>query len=223
MKKYKFNIEKYNFRKIIEDYFSTCDLENINDLEINIEKGEDCLTTKYHQIYLYWFNNDDRFKILYDDFIHEYVSKLFNEKILYEKVPKIRIHYQNNYSVLDFHKDKEYLVGNSNLKSLFATEINFWMPLTNAYDTNTMWVESEEDKGDYTPVNSTYGDLIQFDGANLSHGNKKNITNQTRVSIDFRLQMESNYLKSLPSLSPKEIKMVNRYYDFIDNLNAFYI
>ena len=97
------------------------------------------------------------------------------------------------------------------------------MPLTNAYDTNTMWVESEEDKGDYTPVNSTYGDLIQFDGANLSHGNKKNITNQTRVSIDFRLQMESNYLKSLPSLSPKEIKMVNRYYDFIDNLNAFYI
>ena len=84
MKKYKFNIEKYNFRKIIEDYFSTCDLENINDLEINIEKGEDCLTTKYHQIYLYWFNNDDRFKILYDDFIHEYVSKLFNEKILYE-------------------------------------------------------------------------------------------------------------------------------------------
>ena len=28
MKKYKFNIEKYNFRKIIEDYFSTCDLGN---------------------------------------------------------------------------------------------------------------------------------------------------------------------------------------------------
>ena len=222
MKKYRFDTKEYNFRKLIEDCFSTCDLEKLDDDELDIQKGEDCLTTKHQQMYHRWFRDNDEIKLLYTDFIHEYVSKLFDEKILYETTPKIRIHYQNNYSVLDFHKDKEYLVGNPNFEVLFAKETNFWMPLTDAYDTNTMWVESEEDKGDYTPVNSEYGDLIQFNGANLRHGNKRNVTNQTRVSIDFRIQLESNYWKSLPNLSPKEAKKINNYYSFMSNLNACY-
>jgi ectoine hydroxylase-related dioxygenase (phytanoyl-CoA dioxygenase family) len=33
----------------------------------------------------------------------------------------------------------------------------------------------------------SYGQVLQFDGANLMHGNRLNDTFQTRVSFDFRV------------------------------------
>jgi hypothetical protein len=186
MKKYLFDTNKYKFKEIILEYLQVNELEKIDIPNIKLNSGIDCLNTPYHKIYNSTYNTNPKLKNLYGNFIKEFVANLFDEEILYEKKPNIRIHYQNNLSVFDYHKDKEYLV-KSGLEDLYSNEINFWFPLTDAYDTNTTWVESEEDKGDYFPINSFYGEIIQFDGANLMHGNKINITQQTRVSLDFRI------------------------------------
>lgn len=70
------------------------------------------------------------------------------------------------------------------------------MPITNAFDTNTIWVESQEDKGDYSAMNCEYGSFIKWDGSNLTHGNKINKTNQVRISFDFRVMKIDNYIPS---------------------------
>jgi ectoine hydroxylase-related dioxygenase (phytanoyl-CoA dioxygenase family) len=87
--------------------------------------------------------------------------------------------------VFEFHKDKQYQHNQE--------EVNFFLPFTDAYDTNTIWVESEEDKGDYSPINANYGQVVMWNGCHLSHGNKLNTTSNTRVSCDFRVIPLSKY------------------------------
>ena len=41
-----------------------------------------------------------------------------------------------------------------------------------------------------------YGDCIEWDASNLMHGNKDNITSNTRVSFDFRVIPKSRYIES---------------------------
>ena len=41
-----------------------------------------------------------------------------------------------------------------------------------------------------------YGECIQWNGSNLTHGNKQNKTNTTRISVDFRLMPYSKYKPS---------------------------
>ena len=74
-------------------------------------------------------------------------------------------------------------------------ELNYFVPLTRAYDTNTIWAESEEDKGDFKPINSDYGECVEWEASKLTHGNKDNISD-TRVSFDFRVIPESRYIES---------------------------
>ena len=66
-------------------------------------------------------------------------------------------------------------------------EINFFVPQTPAFETNTLWIESEEGKEDFEPVTLKPGEFLRFDGANLMHGAKENHTGKTRVSFDFRI------------------------------------
>jgi ectoine hydroxylase-related dioxygenase (phytanoyl-CoA dioxygenase family) len=141
--------------------------------------------TFHHKKFYSMMDSDNRFKNLYDKFIHEYIKSIFEEEIIYQKYPTFRIHYPNNIAVFEFHKDKDY---NHN-----SNEINFFLPLTDAQDSSAIWIESQKDKKDYKPMNSFYGEIIAFDGANLRHGNRINITNKTRVSFDFRVLCKKYY------------------------------
>jgi ectoine hydroxylase-related dioxygenase (phytanoyl-CoA dioxygenase family) len=95
-------------------------------------------------------------------------------------------------------------------------EDNFFLPFTDAFDTNTIWVESEEDRGDFTPMNCNYGEIIQWDGSNLTHGNKINTTGKARVSIDFRVMKYSNYKPSeYGSINTKTKFQIGGYYKIL--------
>jgi len=72
-------------------------------------------------------------------------------------------------------------------------EINFFLPLTKCYGTNTMWVESEPWKLDFKPIELDYGEYFMFNGNQCHHGNKPNKTNLTRISFDFRIMPVSKY------------------------------
>ncbi len=86
-------------------------------------------------------------------------------------------------------------------------------PFTDAFDTNTIWVESEEDKSDFTSMECKYGEIIQWDGSNLMHGNKLNTTNFSRVSCDFRIIRYSNYVPNENSTINTKIQFkIGGYY-----------
>lgn len=167
------------------------ELHNLNE-DVPLFKRETDQSTVYHTLFYNWSKTDD-FKIMYNKFISQVIYPLYGKSIVYQTIPTFRVSYPNNIAVGEFHKDKQYrdISWAERVK-----EDNFFLPFTDAYDTNTIWVESKEDAGDYAPMNCKYGEIIQWDGSNLTHGNKINTTGKTRVSVDFRVIPYKNYVAS---------------------------
>lgn len=191
MKKVHYNTEKFNFAKILCDIFQVQDLSNIND-NVGVFERKNDQSTPWHKKYYDWAHTED-FSKLYDGFILEVVKPIYNEEIVYQAIPTFRVAYPKNIAVGEWHKDKWYRDVEWAEKT---REDNFYLPFTEAFDSNTIWVESKEDLADYSPMNCSYGDLVMWDGSNLTHGNKINETGKTRVSVDFRVMKFSNYLPS---------------------------
>ena len=78
----------------------------------------------------------------------------------------------------------------------------------------TYFEETKPNKEDYQPMETKYGDAVEWDGANCRHGNKTNNTGKTRVSFDFRVLPKSKYTtsdkKSVTQGVPFEI---GKYYE----------
>lgn len=188
----------YNFREIVTNLLGLNDLEKMHNVENYdlFKKGTD-QSTKWHKLF---YNNLDKITPLYEEFIYDVIKPIFGEEIVYQKIPTFRTQLVNNLGVFEFHKDKTY---NHN-----EDEINFYLPFTDAYETNTIWVESEEDKGDYKPMNTLYGQVVMWNGCHLTHGNKKNTTQNTRVSCDFRVIPLSKYKENDESSIYTKMKFV---------------
>ena len=122
---------------------------------------------------------------MYNLFVNDVIMPLFDEEILYQKIPTFRVHQPNNLAVAEYHRDSDY--------SHSEHEINFYLPLTKAWGNNTIWTETEYDKKDFSPINANVGDVVMWNGSLLLHGNKLNDTGKSRVSVDFRILPKSKY------------------------------
>jgi hypothetical protein len=211
MKKINYNLTQFPFKHKLEELFQIDELSSLND-NIEVFTREKDQSTNWHKLFYEYARTED-FIQLYDKFILEVIRPLYNEQIVYQAIPTFRVCYPNNIAVGEFHKDKHYRNGEWAAK---VKEDNFFLPFTDAFDTNTIWVESEEDKGDFTPMNCNYGECIQWDGCNLTHGNKINSTNRARISVDFRVIKYSNYIPSdAESINTKIKFQIGGYYKTI--------
>jgi hypothetical protein len=195
MKKINYSTKDYPFANIISNILDTSNLAKIHEEDhfegYDVFKREEDQGTKYHK--LYYNNCKEQILELYDKFILNVIRPLYDEEIVYQKIPTFRLHFPGNIAVGEYHKDKWYRDKDWHEE---VCELNYYLPFTKAYGTNTIWVESEEDKGDYKAMDVEYGECIQWNGANLTHGNKQNLTNTTRVSVDFRIIPYSKYKPS---------------------------
>ena len=183
---HEFDADRFNFHEIIQDYLGTDDLAGLEsdvdpdpDGEASIYKQME-RSSDYERLYDHLDGPEgDRFYDTFERFIREVIRPKFDEPILYQETPTHRIHFRNDVGEVYYHKDTDY--GHK------PVEINFSVPQTRAFNTNTIWIESAPDMGDYAPIEMDIGEFAQFNGANLSHGTKNNSTGQTRVSFDFRV------------------------------------
>lgn len=187
MKIYNYNTKSFPFKEIISNILETDKLEKIHEIKnYEIFSREKDQSSDWHKKY---YNNFNKFNELYVKFIKEVVKPIFNnEEIVYQKIPTFRVQLVGNLGVGQFHRDRDYNHG--------VDEINFWLPFVNVYGNNSIWVESEEGKNDFHPIKLDYGQILEFDGANLLHGNKINDSNSTRVSVDFRVLKYKNFKPS---------------------------
>ena len=191
---YKINESKYNFL----DYFQKLYMfENLQQLHL---KSCDCLEndnlgdieSDLHKIFYNDIKNNNNFKTLYCDLIKDIYENLFsNEDVLiYQSFPSIRIQYFNNV-VIPPHCDSDDLGKHP------IGEKNFILPITKMYGTNRLFIESEPGKRDFKGVDLKYGELLYFDGNKCIHYNEKNIENDIRISLDFRIIFLQDYKKYL--------------------------
>ena len=150
-------------------------------------------STIWHKSFYGHMVDDIAFDIHYTGFLKAVIKPRFNEEIVYQKIPTFRVHLPNNVSVGEFHKDRHY---RDEKWANEVQELNYFLPLTKAYGTNTIWAETEEDKGDFKEMRAEYGECVEWNASKLTHGNKKNLTSLTRVSFDFRVIPISRYRES---------------------------
>lgn len=187
-----FDKTQYNFDQLIKDFIGADDLkaleadlkdesdsDNDNSIYKNMEQ-----TSSYKKLYEKLDSEEGKqFYKLYQDFIKNVVRPMYDEPVFYQKKPTHRIHFKNGSGASRFHKDSDY--GHN------RAEVNYSVPQTPMFDTNGIWIESEEDKGDYRPMEMEVGQFTEFNGVYLKHGAKHNETGQTRVSFDFRVMPQS--------------------------------
>tara|TARA_B100001057_G_scaffold284492_1_gene284814 strand:- start:135 stop:806 length:672 start_codon:yes stop_codon:yes gene_type:complete len=189
--KIKYDTSAYPFRPLIKKILGENSLENLHEVKKYERYTEPTdQATMWHKTYYDKFETE--FYPLYKTFIEEFVKPqyihlegvpvfdldAYNE-IIYQKIPTFRVHQVDNLGVGEWHRDRDYNHG--------VDEINLWLPFTDAYGTNTIWMESEEGKEDFKGYDVSYGEILVFSGPNLLHGNQTNIEKDSRCSIDFRI------------------------------------
>ena len=208
----KYDTSDYKFRELVERYL---DFRNLEQIHVKFPFEERLLTgtdqnRHLHRKFYQEMDNDLSFIFLYKKFIKEVVVPLYDDEIIYQKFPTFRVHQPDNLAVFAFHKDRDY---KHNPK-----EVNFYLPITEAFDTNTLWYEAQDGAKNFRPMNAKYGELIRWDGANLEHGNKPNETDQTRISFDFRILRLNDYSEedAKESLSKGTSFKIGHYFDKVN-------
>lgn len=181
-----YDTSKFDFVKVISELFGVKELKSISEKHDELfQVGSDSKTSFHNLFYDKYRSGWEEMETLYANFIKGVIAPTVHEDFLYQKFPTFRVHLKNNVAVGAFHNDAEF----NHPKG----EINFIIPLTNSKDTASIWIESEPDKKDFEAVEMKVGELVKFNGNELTHGNKKNETEHTRVSMDFRILPISKY------------------------------
>lgn len=119
---------------------------------------------------------------VYRRFVEDVVAPLVDDPrgIAFQCPPTLRCQLPGTRPLGHSHRDDEY-------EGHQGEEINFWLPLTRTWGSNTLHVESSPGRGDFKPLELSYGDLFRFHGGQCEHYTLANDTGFTRVSLDFRV------------------------------------
>lgn len=202
----KYDTERYPFKKVVEETVGCCDLPGLHrslGSVALVERASDQGTVAHRRFYEHY---QGRFMELYREFVAGFVQPLLGETAIFQTRPTFRVHFPGNLAVGEWHRDTDY---NHNPEA-----ITFWVPVTDAYGTNTLQVELGGAKRE---VPAPYGNAVIFDSMGLLHGNEVNTTSDTRVSFDFRVIPESQFVPSDRMTLNTGMKMeIGGYYDRLD-------
>lgn len=181
-------IEKYLLSEDVKKVFNVSSLGKLHIerpelLPDNLLTFENESKTCFHEVFYGALHEGklDKLRIKYLDFIKDQIRPNFFESIAVQAFPSFRVHLPRDQAIHKWHYDSDQDHRHP------EWEINFFVPLTDAYDTQTIWIESVPGLKDFEPVNLKYGEYVVFDGNRSMHGNKQNLSNECRVSFDFRV------------------------------------
>eukprot|EP00928_Gymnodinium_smaydae_P038301 TRINITY_DN26447_c0_g1_i1.p1 TRINITY_DN26447_c0_g1~~TRINITY_DN26447_c0_g1_i1.p1 ORF type:complete len:362 (-),score=83.88 TRINITY_DN26447_c0_g1_i1:8-1060(-) len=103
--------------------------------------------------------------------------------VFVQRPPTLRVHLHGQRASegkIGMHRDSDYPGHN-------AAEVNFWVPMTSVEGSNSLFVESAPDRGDFAPLRLQYGQAYRFHGYACRHHTVANESGTTRVSFDLRL------------------------------------
>ena len=202
-KVFSYSVEEYPFHDVMKEVLGTeCNLTKAHTIiedSVNWEQitFQNDTSTLFHKKY---YNSPKYFKMveLYQRFLREYLLPQLEEEVyIIQKEPSFRIHIPNNTAlgkreddnddddIIGIHCDGDY--------NHPTNEMNYMITVTGQSDTNSCYVETEPGKGDFHPININYGEVFRFYGNQCRHFNKKNKSEDTRISLDFRVIPGSKY------------------------------
>ena len=212
--KVKYDTDKFPFGFFVATHFGwEKHLDQLHEwLDEDVPLFEDKTfdqSTGIHKHFYKIYENNDNFLNLYKEFLKDVVQPHIGGSIVYQARPTFRICLPGNKAVGEWHKDSDY--------NHQRSEITWWLPFTDAFGNNTVWAESEEDKGDYEPLRVDFGEVLVWKSSYLRHGNKPNNTGVSRVSMDFRVIPHEEYKSIEASSSHMKLKFeLGSYYELME-------
>ncbi len=211
--KVSFDTNKYPFKEVIQQMLGVEDIPSLHLLKsYEVFKRETDQSSIWHKKYYEAFSS--LFRPLYLDFLKNFVSPEFGialKDLIFQQIPTFRVHLVGNVSVGEWHRDRDYNHG--------STEMNFWLPFADTSGTNTVWMETEEGKGDIRPFALEYGQILCFNGADLIHGNKINKSDRSRVSVDFRIVHRDKFAPSTEGSINTGVKFdIGGYFSYFEEI-----
>jgi ectoine hydroxylase-related dioxygenase (phytanoyl-CoA dioxygenase family) len=199
---------KFDFAAAFREIYRVDDLSTLHaDSPMEVLTWQTDQATVFHRQFYAAF--DEHIRSRYRGFVAAVAPKVLGTgEFCFQRVPTVRVHLPGNLAVGEFHTDGDY-----NHKQ---REVNFWVPVTPTWGSNSVWIEQELGQHDYAPVSLAPGEMIVFDAVNWSHGNKINETGACRVSFDFRCIRLSEYEETgLRSVDAGKGMWIGDYFDVL--------
>ena len=212
--KFSYETKKYIFKDLIQNLYKITDLDQIHISKSDLLPKEELnfnneASTAFHELFYKKLNNNwFEFIESYEKFINDEIGKIIKKPFLYQYLPSYRVQLPNDQAIHKWHfdsdEDHKHPEG----------EINFCLAITEMKDTTAIWCETEPGKKDFIPLEMKYGEFFQFNGNKCTHGNKINTSNNTRISLDFRILPFENYKpnKNKVSVANKKKFEIGEYY-----------
>ena len=137
-----YDIEIYNFKKIIEELYSCKDLQLLHNssnekYETIFQAGKDSDTVYHKMFYDKMRSGWPQFLDCYKKFIKEVIMPIMGvDEVIYQTWPSFRVRLPGNVAVGGWHRDSDYHHP--------PGEINFIVAVTSMFESNTTITESEE-------------------------------------------------------------------------------
>jgi len=177
------------------------------------------------------------FNDIYHAFVRKYIMPMFplEKKLVIQKTPNIRFSFPTSAAIGDWthntrqhdknqkkteeREEKEERIGfhcDSDFGHHFS-EMNFILPITEMYGTNSVYYELSHNDGEY---NYEYANLTMMQPNNqffqgylnkLKHYNRINQTGHTRISFDMRVIPYSEYIEYLDAFKGTKFEL-GKYY-----------
>lgn len=109
-------------------------------------REEDRVPTAYNNVTKAFFETSERFRELYFDLMKYITWNIFHFDFIFQETPNIRFHVPGPYQEIYKSKDGRYLGYHvDSMNGHPFEEINCWLPVTRAYQTNALQLASLED------------------------------------------------------------------------------
>ena len=194
MKFHNYNIQKYPFKILLEDLLE-CKLEKIHE---NYKVSSEEIVSKVYE----YFRTSEDFKSLWKSFCKNVLKDILGDmKIVVQQLPSVKI-IPSKEKLTESNENNEWvqfggkIIEQDGIKfnchsdgeSPFyhpTWETNFWIPMINVDDDNTMYVMDKKNK--LKPCLLRYGQILEANLNTFQHGAKTfNNSKNSRVSLDCR-------------------------------------
>ena len=181
---YSYDLEKYPFRQELENLFGL-DLQDLHLWLGNFEKFDrkNDQQTIVHRVF--YSNYTKIIEPIYKDFVTNFVSQIIDFPFAYQVIPTFRIGLPGNRFVGEYHTDAKY--------NHPDFELNFNIGLSNYLEPCCLMSEKISNSREFYPIECSNGEIFSFNHIDCVHGSDINTTDQTMVSMDFRVAMMPFY------------------------------
>ena len=123
-----YDLDRFPFPEIVRRHLDVPALNELHLIEQHavFERKND-QGTSFHRRY---YEIGEEFYVPYRQLVKEVVRPLFDEPIIYQRIPNLRVQLAENVAVGEFHRDRDY--------DHSPHEVNFILALTDVWDSNTI-------------------------------------------------------------------------------------